>query len=548
MIKNSRKASGLWILLFLLMQSFCSFAYEPTPDQKNKEAVTKTVYRNIVRSIGDGRQAPILIFAFNKTTQENYTTYYSPKRKTIIVGEGIYNIAVSFGADSLDALAFVIGHELSHYYKDHGWGMSFGAAPEDFTIAKEIYDSDLTMDRKKIMEAEADYFGCLYGYLAGYNTLKVGGKFISAFYDIGVSEVTPGYPSKEDRIKIVGEVNEKLAQLIPIYETANMLSLVGNYEESARCFEHVATFFPSREIYNNAGVNKVVHAFSLFKKEEYDYFYPFGLDEGSRLNQGGAKGGEIILREELLKEAITHFEKATQLDKNYIPAYINTALSYDLIGEKEMALAMASKAVRMAEEKGDTALMANALIAKGIVQAHLDNEKAAKLSFNGAMIGNERIAKLNLSVLKKGKPFQDLMSKKESAEILSKGLESINEVDPSLMEVLLEDAQMISLKSQTKERRKMKVYSYNKDGIKALHVKHFTKPINEQSFIFTDNEYGGSTARGIKQNDQMDEVIKAYGIPAKITSGIKGNYFVYKQTRIIFRTNEHDRVSDWILY
>ncbi|MBL4592736.1 MAG: M48 family metalloprotease [Flavobacteriales bacterium] len=181
MIKNSRKASGLWILLFLLVQSVYSFAYEPTLDQKNKEAVTKAVYKDIVRSIGDGRQAPVLIFAFNKTALENYTTYYSPKRQTIIIGEGIYNITVSFGADSLDALAFVLGHELSHYYKDHGWGMSFGAAPENFKIAQEIYDSELTIDRKKIMEAEADYFGCLYGYLAGYNTLNVGGKFISAF-------------------------------------------------------------------------------------------------------------------------------------------------------------------------------------------------------------------------------------------------------------------------------------------------------------------------------------------------------------------------------
>ncbi|MBL4592737.1 MAG: tetratricopeptide repeat protein [Flavobacteriales bacterium] len=341
----------------------------------------------------------------------------------------------------------------------------------------------------------------------------------------------------------------KLAQLIPVYEAAKLLSLIGEYEESARCYQHVATTFPSREVYNNAGVNMATQALSLYKKEECDYFYPFGLDEGSRLYQDGSKGGDpIVLREELLEEAINNFEKAMQLDKSYTPVYINIALTYDLIGEKEMALAMALKAHRMAKENKDTVLLANALIAEGIIQAHLNNKKATKLAFNEAMIGNERIAKLNFLVLKKGVPFHELMDKKETAEITSNAQESINEVDPSLMEVLLDDAKMIRLKSQSKERRKVKIYSYDKDGIKAIHVKHYTNPINETSFILTTNDFDGSTSRGIQLNDEMDEVIKAYGIPTKITSGINGNYFVYKQTRIIFRTNEHDRVSHWILY
>lgn len=549
MVEFSYKKYRLWMVLFILFPLSSLYAQVATPDQERKAAVTKKVYQNIVNAIGDARQAPVLIFAHNKTEIENYTTYYSPKRHTIIIGEGIYNIAVTFGSDSLNALAFVVGHELAHYYKDHGWGMAFGSSAEDLKIAQEIYESELSIDRKKIMEAEADYFGGLYGYLAGYNTLKVGAKFIAAFYDIGVPETVPGYPDKEDRQKIVSETTTDLAQLITVYEAANLLSIVGNYEESARCYQHIATSFPSREIYNNAGVNLATHALSLFKKEERDYFYPFGLDENTRLNQGGTKGGDpLTIRKELFNEAITAFEKAIHLDKSYIPAYINVAMTYDLIGDKEMADLMALKALRMAKESKDTILLANALIAKGIIKAHGDNKKEAKLAFDKALSGNNRIATLNLSVLKNGKPYQDLINKKEKNEILTNDKESINEVDPSLMEVLLEDAEMVQLKSQNKERPKVKIYSYNKDGIKAIHVKHYTRPIHEKTFIVTPEPYEEISSRGIKLNDEMAKVLKVYGTPSKISSSTKGNYFIYEQTRIIFKTNQQDKISQWILY
>lgn len=542
------KSRSLTILFFLIFSS-STFAFEPTPNQLKKEEVTKRVYKDLVKAIGNGRQAPLLVFSFNKTEYENYNTYYSPKRQTIIVGEGIYNLAVSLGADSLNALALVLGHELAHFYKDHGWGMAFGSSADDLKIAKEIYDTELSLDRKKIMEAEADYFGSLFGYLAGYNTLKIGDKFISAFYDVGVPEVSPGYPDKNDRIKIVQEVETKLSSLVPVFEAANLLSIIGKHEESARCYQHIATTFPSREIYNNAGVNLATYALSLFEGEkEPDYFYPFGFDEDSRLNRTGTKGNEDESKEQLIEESINCFEKAIHIDKSYTPGYINLALVYDLIGDNEMGLLMATKAARMAKESKDTFLIANSHIAKGINQDHSGNSKEAKSSFSNAVNGNKKIAELNLSVLKNGKPYHALINKNSTNEILIEEQESINEVDPSLVEVLKDDSEMIQLKSQNKERRKMKIYSYNKEGIKTIYVKHYTSPMSESKFVITPENFEGSSLRGIQINHEISEVFKKYGTPSKISTGIKGNYFVYKQTPIIFRTDKDNRITNWILY
>ena len=64
----------------------------------------------------------------------------------------------------------------------------------------------------------------------------------------------------------------------------------------------------------------------------------------------------------------------------------------------------------------------------------------------------------------------------------------------------------------------------------------------------TPEKYEGSSLRGIQLNNESSEVIKKYGTPSKIATGLKGNYLVYKQTPIIFRTDKNDKVTHWILY
>ena len=61
-----------------------SKAQAPTPAQKHKAEICEQVYKKVVATVGDARQAPVLVFAHNKTEQENYTTYYNPKRNLTI--------------------------------------------------------------------------------------------------------------------------------------------------------------------------------------------------------------------------------------------------------------------------------------------------------------------------------------------------------------------------------------------------------------------------------------------------------------------------------
>ena len=141
---RQRAAAFLCILLagILLPKS------SPCASSLQKERVARAVYKHISTAIRDYRQAP----AFNFIPVGDFMSdnaFFNPENTTINLGEKIYDICASFGADSLNALALVLGHELAHFYKDHEWGLAFGTAHFNSGIGEEIYDLSLTPERKR---------------------------------------------------------------------------------------------------------------------------------------------------------------------------------------------------------------------------------------------------------------------------------------------------------------------------------------------------------------------------------------------------------------
>ena len=45
--------------------------------------------------------------------------YLSPKERTIYIDQNVLEICKSFGKDSSNTLAFLLGHELTHHYMQH---------------------------------------------------------------------------------------------------------------------------------------------------------------------------------------------------------------------------------------------------------------------------------------------------------------------------------------------------------------------------------------------------------------------------------------------
>ncbi|WP_299466281.1 M48 family metalloprotease [uncultured Microscilla sp.] len=523
-----------------------------TSQQLHKAKVAKKIYTQVARVARDSRKAPTFKFIYNKS-EPYYNAYYNPLDNSINIGEGVYDIAAGFGKDSLNVLAAIVGHELAHFYKDHGWGWSFGMANKDLEIAKKIYKLDMTEKRRAEMETEADYFGGLFGYMAGYNTLAVSKKFLTQLYKkIGLKEKTEGYPSLSERIGIARNTQKKLQKLVPVFDAANYLTMIRSYERASACYSYIGSTFPGREIYNNSGVALAQQAIQLFEKTTLKYFYPFGLDTDTRLNNAGTRAGGETRQEKrtrLLKEALEDFKSAVYLDKNYVAGYVNLALANELLEERALAIGYATKAIKLAKKQGLALLEANAWIAKGIAQAKEGDTDEAKESFKKAQKANPTIAKINLEALKKanrfGYGFEIVKSKEKPGP-----KESIAEADLSMLEVLTENAQKIKIRKRDKKRPAilLKTAQDQDEGYAVMEVTSFGIPKTKSAFLRTLPGYEGNTARGIKIGDPLSKVLNKYGEPGKRVASTQSTILVYLNARIMFMIDAQKSVSGWMLY
>ena len=102
------------------------------------------VYSDLVKAIGDGSKiAPPI----ESSRTESRVAYFSPSRQTIFIEEKFLNVCASFGTDSLNALSFILGHELAHFYRNHGWVTTSGVGYVD-AVTQENW-KEQKKDRKK---------------------------------------------------------------------------------------------------------------------------------------------------------------------------------------------------------------------------------------------------------------------------------------------------------------------------------------------------------------------------------------------------------------
>jgi tetratricopeptide (TPR) repeat protein len=525
--------------------------------QKLKAKASEEIFKNICNTVKDTRKAPTFNFIYNYQGKPYYNAYYSPSNNTINFGEGIYDLAVGFGADSLDIVATVMAHEIAHFYKDHGWAHAFGKANPDSDIKTNVKESMYNSDDRARMEAEADYFGGIFGYMSGYNTLGVGGEFFDKLYAaLEIPDETFGYPSRKDRIAIYNNSKQMLEDLIPIFNTANLLNLVRRYEKASMCYDHVIVTFPSREMYNNAGLAIAQEAMSLYSAEELKFVYPFGIDLDTRLSNGGTKGaGESKedKRLRLAKDALGLFEDALSIDNQYAPAYVNAALAHCLLGEYEMALGLANKAIKFAELNSNKLLAGNGHIARGIAFALSDKKADAKKEFKTAETGNALLASANLEAVTNN-AFAKLFKKKISEEIDGQE-ETISDIGIEALEILFDEKdnfKITTIKKQNEKRPETIVVTIDEADFDAILVATYggSSSANEEleGFLMTKANYDGETARGIEIGSSLEDIQKVYGKPTRMLGGSQANFIFYEKTGLIFLLDSDNKVTRWMIY
>ena len=368
---------------------------------KAKALTAQRVFADLVRAMGDGRTPPELIMVPEGSKTAMQVAFFDPGRNTISLEERAYDLCIAQGPDSLDALASLLAHELAHYYKDHGWVNDFGNGFADLGVGKRFKKLQRRAGKLVEIEIEADYFGGLFGYVAGYNTLDITPTLLDAIYaEYELVEQLHGYPSLAERRQIATRSKQQLAQLIPVFETGQHLLLIGHYAQAARAFDYIARTFPSREILNNGGVARALQAVALIGDQPFAY--PFELDAETRLRQGTSRSaGDPKQIQRLLEIARGLFEIAARKDPSYTTAHTNLACIAALQGQGEQAVLYAEHALTTAEQDNNPLALANALIARGLARLQQDaaQSAAARADFSQARIGSPALARLNLNAL-----------------------------------------------------------------------------------------------------------------------------------------------------
>ena len=545
----------------LILSAGAALAVESLPTDHLKYRKVKAIYDSVARAFGDGRVPPRLIVSPVGADSRNAVAWSDPGTEGAIgmeAGSGplqagyiaievkIYDLFSTLGDDQESALAFLLGHELTHYYMRHGWVGDFGNSFASLEVGRKMIKAASYEEVIK-RETEADYFGGFYGHLAGYDTLGVAPKAIELIYaSYQLPSKLPNYPSRAERQAIAERAEGNLRKMVPVFEAGNRLLLLEKYEAAGRLFEHLAHTFPSREMFNNAGVAYSSEAIRLFRPGTLKFAYPFEFDAQTRLKSKGArmKGlpDEFAERRNwLLQKGADSFDKAIQRDRGYAVAYVNLAAVDTLIGDRDNAVILTNRAMEMARKNNETITLANALAVRGIAYAEGGNKERAMVDMAAARNLGSSAAAANLALLQ-NEPGQPAP---KPADTGAEKRESVAGLSPRDNFVKDKEVTTFSLKGVNKDEPTITVHSRQGKGWEDMLVSVDGKLIR---LLAAGRGYALETSRGIRIGSSFEEMAAKYGEASRVMISRQGAYYVYRKGEIIFMVDPPGRVTGWMIY
>lgn len=539
------------------------------PHNNYKYKVSNEVYNNIVFAFGEGRNPPLFEINPNSLKKKVIISYYPGENPEIFMDEAVYDLCVKFGADSLNSLAALIGHELAHFYERHDWCSNFAylLGPDD-ELGKKI--KQIGKEQRWVYETEADQQGGFYGYVAGYSTFDITPKLLDAIYShYKLPDEIPGndpgaqrYPSKAERKKIAASSLKKLEEWIAVFDIAEFLFALKEYENSSICFDYISDKFPSREILNNAGVSRTLHAIEYMEQSELPFAVPIEFDAKSRLKTGLSRGADVTMEErkkiinKLHNEALKYFEKAIDRDPDYLNARVNLSCSYLLIKNYYMAIGLSDKIINNNKFTDQKYSLSKAYTVRGIAYHYLNDAERARRDFEKAkeLLLSPR-TKYNLDVFEKLNKgiwetyFEELLSyfyeaEKDNQFGPERSLNPDNEkIDGKVASgiSLEEKGKLINIHDSPPIKMRFKKYEFYDEFFIDANTENIT-------MLHTKAGYGLITYKKIKYNSTLSQIKIQYGEPTYTIDVLQGQYLVYKKTRIIFLVNHSGYVKKWFIY
>lgn len=550
-----------WILFLLLFPSFACATQIPKTlsESSQKYRTVRTVFDRLARV---GSRVPPRLHILKADDRDNklfislgidkFTRIrVNVEEKFVAIDEDLVDLMDSLGSERDNALAFLLGHELAHYAASESSGFAADrstamlqaiCAGQKEKKQREICITKLNqngMADKMEREARADRLGSWYAVEAGYEPFPAAERAIRTIYKQYSPDSGPsGYPAMEERITIVNQVRDYLADKKPYFDAATLLVTLGRYHEASRLFEFLARDFQSRELLNNAGVANTLAALSIGPRPKYHY--PLELETAYRYPARTKEFYENweIARRNLLTKAADQFDWALRIDPEYATAHMNRATVALLLGTEEELDFHLRKARSQAKSVRDELLLARLQILEGINLAdHGKTVEAASL-FTQARSKAESMAVSNLLAID------------ENPNLPPRQFFPDNKVDESV--ATLRPADMIhktsekhsnDLKDQYDSPIKLTFYTAAKWHGAKLQVGTLNV-----STISTPANYVIASKRGVKIGDNEGSVTGRYGRPNRIIATRSGSNLIYEQDSIFFSIDRVGTVAGWTVY
>lgn len=334
-MKNS---TSFCTILFLFLMPLAIFAQ---PNIDPSYYFVHQVYDQLTEAIGDKSRTPPQLKVVNR--KQAVASYYAGEKNTIELEVPAIQICRSLGKDSVNALAFLLGHELGHYYRNHSFLKDAASSYAGMDMGDKLAAAKVALDTTIKCETEADEFACYYAQMAGYS-ITAAETFIRAIYrGYELPDSIRRYPSLNERCGIASEVQSRMQELHKVFNLANIMMMENDCETAAILYQYILNRnFGSREVKNNLGVCMAMQGLRFKDDHWKNVIFPFMLDPSSRAGDGVRS---VSLEDSLkaafyFKQAELYFSEATSLDKNYYPAVINLAIIKALIGKNKAAFRM----------------------------------------------------------------------------------------------------------------------------------------------------------------------------------------------------------------
>jgi tetratricopeptide (TPR) repeat protein len=325
----------------------CSFSCLSLAQSSNTKKQVQFVFDKLISVYGSAKSAPKCLVIKKAKFPVLPASYSTKNGPTIQIDEALYKVCQTFGKDSLNALAIVMSHELTHYYNDHTFCSDYAFANFKSNTPLKSKIGQASSSARIEKESEADIKGFFYAAAAGFEPHGLQGLLIGKIYTAyKLSDEQKGYPTKKERIAIANNAEKIAAQLYEYFKNGLIAIENKRYDEAIELFTKANSQVPFRENWNNIGIANTRKALILKENSEDEklfsqkFLYPLEVENKSRLNKDVTRSLDDNSDEmlQLLKVAQKDFQEAIRLDPNFTKGYINLACVYDLLGNPNAAI------------------------------------------------------------------------------------------------------------------------------------------------------------------------------------------------------------------